>query len=123
MSNELTQQIINAVLATATPILVGLVMALLLKLLKRFNFSLEAEQQAKIEALVRRAILRVEEIFAAKVKAGVRVTAADKLESAIAEVTGEQPSLTRSDAAALIHAQLPLMRAAVPFGGTPGTVQ
>lgn len=116
MWSDLVNQILVAVMAAATPVLVGLVMALLIKLLQRLHLSISAEQQAKLEALVRRAILKVEEVMAARIKKGLPVTSADKLESAIAEVTGQAPSLSRSEAASLIHAQLPLMRAAVPFG-------
>jgi len=118
MDSTLSKEILTTVITAAVPVLVTLVTALLIKALKRVGLDLDAERQAQLEGIVKRAILKVEEVFEAKIKAGQPVTAADKLSAAVTDVIKNAPNLTPQQAADAIHAQLPLMRAAVtvPFG-------
>lgn len=114
MWNDVMGELLKAVLASVTPVIAGLVVALLVQLLRRFNLELSAEQQAKFEALVRREIQRVEEYFAAKVKAGHPVTAAQKMENAIAAIQAAAPDKTREQIAGAIQSKL----AETPWGAS-----
>lgn len=112
--NEFLMEVLKAVAAATAPLIAGLVVALLVQLLRRFNLDLSAEQQAKFEALVRREIQRVEEYFAAKVKAGYAVTAAMKMENAIAGIQAVATDKTREQIAGAIQSKL----AETPWGAS-----
>ena len=49
MSADLTQELIKTVLAVATPIILGYVLALLHRLVKKAGFTLSAENEARLE--------------------------------------------------------------------------
>ena len=110
MSADLTQELIKTVLAVATPIILGYVLALLHRLVKKAGFTLSAENEARLEKAAYDAIYHAEEWAAARIKARIDTTAADKLEHAIATMTAKVPGLTADEAAALVHQNLPKLQ-------------
>lgn len=109
---DLTTEVIKAVLAIATPVLVTLLTALLVKALQKVGLSVDADRKAKLEFHAREAILRAEEWAAAIIKAKTSpsaVTARMKLEKAVTDLTAKFPGIDRQEAADLIHATLPKM--------------
>ena len=105
MGNDWLMDVLKIVVATATPLLVGLAIAIARKMLKRLGLELEAEQQAQMEKVVRDAILRAEELAAARIKANE--PPAPKLHVAVNDVLAHFPEMTHQDVADLIHAHLP----------------
>ncbi len=106
--DDVLVEVVKVVGAIAAPVLATLVTALLVKTLKKIGLEVDAEQQAKTEHLVRRAILRAEEWAATRVKAKYGTTTAEmKLQRAMQDVLEHVPGLTPPEAAALIHAKLP----------------
>src|SRR5687767_12069955 len=100
-------EFIKVVIAIATPILTALVMALLAQLLRKFNIQLAAEQQARLEHIVRASILQTEEWAAQRARAALPLPkAADKLHRTIETVWEKVPDLTRAEVTAIVHAEL-----------------
>lgn len=109
MQTDLTTEVIKTVLAIATPVLVGLLTTLLVKVLQKYNLSISADNQAKLEYFAQQAILSTEEWAASRIKAHLPTVSADKLTQAITTLTAKVPGITADEAANLIHAALPKM--------------
>lgn len=105
-------------LQALVPVIAALVVGVLVQALRKYNLDISADQRAKFESVVRRAIQWVEEYYAAKVKAGQPVTGSMKLTSAIGRVQEEVPDKSRDEIAAAILEKL----AESPWGasGFPG---
>lgn len=100
-----------AALATAVTTLVSIVMA---QLARKYSFQVSAERHAQLEAVIENAILLMEEKGKNVLKAGLEgLTPAEKLEGALAYVAEKLPGVSREDAAAVIHAKLPVVRGAI----------
>lgn len=99
-------KIIGAALGTA---LIGL----LVQLARKYGFDISAAKHAQLESVAQQAILMVEEKAAAAVKAQVgKVNPAEKLNAAVSIVLERMPGVSREEAADIIHAKLPEVRAA-----------
>lgn len=107
-TTDLTTELVKTVLAIATPVLVTLLTALLVKVLQRVGLTVEADRKAKLEMFTQEAVLRAEEWAATRLKAEKGpTTAAMKLEKALTDLTDRVPGITREEAADLVHATLP----------------
>lgn len=107
---DLYTDIIKAVLAIATPVIATLVSALIVQLLRKKGFELDAEKTAKLEYITTQVVLRAEEWAASRLKGNAGpTTGAMKLERAMSDLADKVPNISREDAAASIHATLPKM--------------
>src|SRR5690242_563442 len=94
--------ILGGAAAALAPILVGWAIGQL----KKVNLAVTADQQARLEYLTKQAILKAEEVIAARVKAGTPQTGLDKLTVATGDLM--QTAGISSDAALnVIHRVLP----------------
>jgi hypothetical protein len=106
--NSILTTVIHTVVALAAVTLAPIVVKWAISHAKRIGLEVSAEQQARLEYLTRQAILKAEEIFTAKLRAGTGrdVTGADKLSFAIHDL--QRTARVDSETAAnLIHAELP----------------
>lgn len=115
ISADFVKTLIETFGGALATVIAGQLVAILGRVLQQQGLALSAEQQARLQVIARAAILRTEELFAAKLATGQEVTSADKLTHAINAVTAVQPSLSRDAAADLIHAVLPTVRAPNPL--------
>lgn len=86
---------------------VGLAVPLMVQLIRRAGLQVTAEQQNQLHVLASSAAAEVEEWAAAKIKANLVVTSADKMERAVAALIERSPKVTESEAKAAIQAALP----------------
>ena len=111
--NDLWLEFAKGFIAVLAPIVAGLVVALLVKWLKKVGLDLDAEKQAKAEYWVRQGILSAEEWAASRLKQGLADTpdaeSAVKLQHAI-DVAVENTDLNVVQAETLVHAQLPQVK-------------
>lgn len=84
-----------------------LLSAVLVQVLRKLNLQLSAEQHARLETYTAEAIRFAEEWASQRLKANKPVNSAEKLEQAIAALVDRIPGITREEAIAIIHAQLP----------------
>lgn len=88
--------------------------------LKKRGLDLSAEQQARLEALARQAVLAVEEWARGLKKQGATVSSNAKLVAAVAAVKTALPQETDAVIEAAVHSQLASLRLAVPTAvGSP----
>lgn len=102
--------LLHEVLLALAAVLAGMVIEVVRRVLTKLGLELDARNQAKLDYLVRTAILEAEERVEAAVKKQTLVIAnksARKLEIAMATVLGKVPGISPKEAEALIKAKLP----------------
>jgi hypothetical protein len=101
--------IIDEALKLAGVGLLGLVMALVQRLLVRVNMQLSNERLGQLEALARQGILKAEEWAAGQIKGKLRdvVGGTEKREIAIRHVLDNAPGTLFKTAAGMVEAALP----------------
>lgn len=103
---HISQQLVDILL----PILASALVALAVMALKKLGISISADNEAKLQYTAKQAVLKVEEVVAAKVASSVDKYAApvtDKLTMAVATVMTKLPNVTHEEAVDAIHAALP----------------
>jgi hypothetical protein len=110
------QELLKVVLPIVATAVASALAAYLVQLARKAHLEVSAEQQAKFEMIIRRAIQWAEEYYAARRKAGVPVTPTMKLNGAIQKAQEElgPADKTREEIADAIHAQL----AETPWGAS-----
>ena len=100
-------------------VLAGALIALVVKLLHRVGLQINEDREKQLRAVAVDAIARVEEWAAshAKRKLKTKITGADKLESAVADIIDRIPGVSHEEAEAVIHSMLPHMN----MGAAAGT--
>jgi hypothetical protein len=99
-------EILKLILQTAIMALVPTIVAMAIQTLRRLHIQLSAEQEARLDAAVRRAILEAEEWAAGRLKSKLPVTSYQKLSRAVEQVTPAF-DLTPEQAEARVKAALP----------------
>ncbi len=101
------QELLKVVLPILATAIASALAAYLVQLARKAHLDVTAEQQAKFENIIRRAIQWAEEYYETRRKAGNRVTAAVKLAGAIqkAQELGADTQ-TREEIADAIHVKL-----------------
>lgn len=110
--NDLLTEALRTILQTALAALVPMLIALIVQQLRKVGLQVNAEHQAKLEHYAQLAALEAEEWASQRIKAHIgQVLPREKLERAIATLLDRVPGITRQEATAIIHAQLPLLGA------------
>lgn len=109
MMDEVMKLIFAALAATLLPAVV----AIAHRLFARLGLQVGAEQDAKLRVIAQAAIHEAEERAGAAVKRGLPVDSASKLEMAITRVVDAIPGVSREEADAVVHQELPKVRAAL----------
>ena len=91
-------------------VLVGALIALIVKLLKRMGIALDVERMQQLESSARQAVLRVEETAATQLKNKVSEwTGPEKLHAAVTDVITRLPRVDAEEAERIVKAVLPTM--------------
>ncbi len=107
------EDLINELVKVAGTALAGVAIWALTQLARKYGYQVSAERHAQLEAIAQRAILVVEEKAAAMAKAKLgAIGAGEKLDAAIGLMVAKVPGVSRDEAAEIIHAELPKIRAA-----------
>lgn len=101
------EQIFKALLEHALPIVLSMVAAFLIPVARRYAGLLKDEQMRRV---VQAAILEVEEITRAS---GSSIKGIEKLDHAVATIVEKVPGISEAEAQALVHQELPKVRAAI----------
>jgi hypothetical protein len=109
--NEFLEPLIANVVGIAGAALVPVLVGLVVQLLRRVNLQLDAERQERVRAIVRKVVLKIEEIAARELREGLRRwTSEEKLAMATSEVIDElKGKVTAAAAQQAIHAELPTL--------------
>jgi len=103
----LAKILVDFVLTLLVTVGVPMGLTLLHRKLKKAGLDLAESEQYKVDEAIRQAILEVEELVRAQVKAGLPATSsADKLAMAVQKVQKAVPALSSDVAKSLIHAAL-----------------
>lgn len=105
--NELLNFALVELVKIALVGVVGLAVPLMVQLIRRAGLQVSSEQQNQLHVLASSAAAEVEEWAAAKIKANLVVTSADKMERAVEALIERSPKITESAAKAAIQAALP----------------
>jgi hypothetical protein len=112
-------QIAHAITNVAIAVLVPLLVMLAVKALKKLGISLDAEKQAQLEYVAKQAALKVEEVAANRIAAGLsKMSPTAKLRDAIGTVIDKLPNVSAKEAEDAIHAALPQIGAGASAGIT-----
>lgn len=109
--------VVQWVMPSLTTAIMGFILALVRKQLKKAGLELTAQQEAQLRELVQRVIRRIEEEATADEKTAPKATSKEKLEAAIGEIierTGVAPERARD----LVHEELPKVRASSAWNRT-----
>lgn len=108
MLESLVNHFVEAVFLALAGVLAAYAVAIAHKLAARFGLQLDAARDQQIEYAVRQAVMKAEELVAARLAAGLPVQSAQaKLELALTDLLDRIPGLSRERAIDLIHAALP----------------
>ncbi len=112
--------LIDSVVKSLGGVLVGVLVAVAVKLLQRFGIALDVERQQQLESAARAAVLRIEELAASTAKSQLRSwTGPEKLSAAITDVVERIPRVDRGEAERIIQAVLP----SVGIGAAAGAAE
>jgi hypothetical protein len=109
--NEFLEPIIANVVGIGGAALVTALVGLVVRLLQRVNIQLDAEKQERVRAIVRKVVLKVEEIAARELRElGKKWTGPEKLAEATSEIIDElKGKKTAGEVQKLVHAELPVL--------------
>ncbi len=96
------------------PVIAAALAAYLVQLARKAHLDVTAEQQAKFESVIRRAIQWAEEYYESRRKAGEKIAGAAKLTAAITMAQELGAHKSRDEIADAIHSKL----AETPFGAS-----
>lgn len=105
--DQLIDEAVRTVLSFAAVLLAPLILGVLYRLFQRVGLQVSADQQAKLEKQLRDYLIETEEYFAARIKAKIAVTGADKLRHFIELAIDRIPGMTPQDAAGYAQQLLP----------------
>lgn len=119
--NEFLEPIIANVVGIGGAALVTALVGLVVRLFQRANIQLDAEKQERVRAIVRKVVLKVEEIAARELRElGRKWTGPEKLAEATSEIIDElKGKKTAGEVQKLVHAELPVLG----FGAAVGKPQ
>ena len=102
------EQLIDPIVTALGGLLAGVLVALVLRALKKMGIELDVQKQQQLEGVARAAVLRVEEVAKAQARKQVgQWTGAQKLQAAVTEVVDRLPRVDRAEAERIVHAVLP----------------
>ncbi len=115
--DTITDEAVKLVFGILATVLIPIIGVLAKRAYEYLGLKADAETQAKIEAAARAGIAAAEEKARQFANAGVdRLLPADKLNEAVATVLEKVPGITVHEASAVIHEQLPAVRATIAGG-------
>lgn len=109
----MVEEVIKLAFAVLGVVLVPLSAVIAQRVMTKLGLQVGAEQDAKLRAITQAAIREAEERATGAAKRGLPVAADDKLEMAIGRVLDMVPGVSRAEADAVVHQELPKVRAAL----------
>jgi len=107
MLDGILGEIIKIAIGLIGAVIVPVLSAAAVQALRKLNFEVSAENQAKIERITGDILLEVEEWASRRLKANLPAESEDKLQRALSKVLVRVPGLSEEDALNLIHETLP----------------
>lgn len=104
---ELQGQLVDLVLAMGAAVIMPLLTLALAYVLRKLHLDVSGQQRAKMEYLVRQAVLEAEEWAASRAKQHIGTPSSHKLDRVLERVLSAVPGLTPTAVRELVHAELP----------------
>lgn len=97
---------VNTVIAIATPVVAGLVVALLVKGLKHISISLNAAQEQRLRGVAEDAVMYAQEWAADRIKRHIPTNGPAKMTQAVTMILDRIPGIDDEEAERLVKAAL-----------------
>ena len=97
---------VRATITISVPLIAGLLVALLVKGLKRVSISLNAAAQDRLRRIAEDAVMYVEEWAADRIKRHIPTSSGEKLNNAVTTILDRVPGVSEEEARKIVKATL-----------------